>query len=147
MAIKAVVVDDENTQHLIIGLTRENVNSLLDGDVFTLPQGVAISISEKSDIVLLFAETDEALEKRFLPTPARVGVRYVRPCRRTRVRPGNPPRQAAAHERQGTASLRKVCAVYVLARGQSRKEPRQVFVIQLREAEKEWRHRQRASLR
>jgi hypothetical protein len=35
----------------------------------------------------------------------------------------------------------------VLARGQSRKEPRQVFVIQLREAEKEWRHRQRASLR
>jgi hypothetical protein len=26
-------------------------------------------------------------------------------------------------------------------------EPRQVFVIQLREAENEWRHRQRASLR
>ena len=31
MAIKAVAVDDENTQHLIIGLSRNNVNDLLDG--------------------------------------------------------------------------------------------------------------------
>ena len=29
MAIKAVAVDDENTQHLIIGLNRENVERLL----------------------------------------------------------------------------------------------------------------------
>ena len=67
MAIKAVAVDDENTQHLIIGLNRNNVNDLLDGDVFTLPGGVAISLTENSDIVLLFAETDEDLEKRFPP--------------------------------------------------------------------------------
>ena len=67
MAIKAVAVDDENTQHLIIGLNRENVNSLLDGDVFTLPHGVAITLTENSDVVLLFAETDDNLAKRFPP--------------------------------------------------------------------------------
>jgi hypothetical protein len=65
MAIKAVAVDDQNTQHLIIGLNRDDFNSLLDGDVFTLPRGIAVSITEESDIVLLFAETDEDLEKRF----------------------------------------------------------------------------------
>jgi hypothetical protein len=67
MAIKAVAVDDENTQHLIIGLNRDNINSLLNGDVFTLPHGIAIALTENSDIVLLFAETDEDLEKRFPP--------------------------------------------------------------------------------
>jgi hypothetical protein len=67
MAIKAVVVDDQNTQHLIIGLNRDNVNSLLNGDVFTLPRGIGISITEESDIVLLFAETNQELEKRFPP--------------------------------------------------------------------------------
>ena len=69
MAIKAVAVDDQNTQHLIIGLNRDNINSLLNGDVFTLPKGIAISITENSDIVLLFAETDRELEKRFPPMP------------------------------------------------------------------------------
>jgi hypothetical protein len=65
MAIKAVAVDDENTQHLIIGLNRDNVDSLLDGDVFTLPHGIAVTLTENSDIVLLFAETDDELAKRF----------------------------------------------------------------------------------
>ena len=67
MAIKAVAVDDENTHHLIIGLSRDNINSLLNGDVFTLPQGIAFTLSERSDIVLLFAETDDDLAKRFPP--------------------------------------------------------------------------------
>ena len=67
MAIKAVAVDDQNTEHLIIGLNRDNVNDLLEGDVFTLPHGIAITLTENSDIVLLFAETDEDLEKRFPP--------------------------------------------------------------------------------
>jgi hypothetical protein len=62
MAIKAVAVDDQNTQHLIIGLNRDIVNSLLDGDVLKLPGGVAFSITENSDIVLLFAETNADLE-------------------------------------------------------------------------------------
>jgi hypothetical protein len=67
MAIKAVAVDDQNTQHLIIGLNRDNVKSMLAGDVLKLPHGIAISLTENSDIVLLFAETDEDLEKRFPP--------------------------------------------------------------------------------
>jgi hypothetical protein len=67
MAIKAVAVDDENTQHLIIGLNRDDVNSLLDGDVFTLPHGIAVTLTENSDVVLLFAETDDNLAKRFPP--------------------------------------------------------------------------------
>jgi hypothetical protein len=67
MAIKAVAVDDQNTEHLIIGLNRENINSLFAGDVLTLPHGIAITLTENSDIVLLFAETDEELEKRFPP--------------------------------------------------------------------------------
>jgi hypothetical protein len=67
MAIKAVAVDDQNTQHLLIGLNRDNINSLLDGDVFTLPRGVAVSLTEESGIVLLFAETDDDLAKRFPP--------------------------------------------------------------------------------
>ena len=67
MAIKAVAVDDENTQHLIIGLNRDDVNSLLNGDVFTLPHGIAVTLTENSDVVLLFAETDDNLAKRFPP--------------------------------------------------------------------------------
>jgi len=67
MAIKVVAVDDQNTQRLIIGLNRENIDPLLDGDVFKLPRGIAISITEESDIVLRFADTDKDLEKRFPP--------------------------------------------------------------------------------
>jgi hypothetical protein len=69
MAIKAVAVDERNTEHLIIGLNRDDVNSLLAGDVFTLPQGIDIALTTNSDIVLVFAETDEDLEKRFPPRP------------------------------------------------------------------------------
>jgi hypothetical protein len=69
MAIKAIVVDEENVQHLIIGLNREDVEALLQGDVFTLPSGqVPVSTEDKSDIVLLFAETDKDLDKRFPPS-------------------------------------------------------------------------------
>jgi hypothetical protein len=39
MAIKAIAVDEENVQHLVIGLNRENMESLLRGDVFKLPGG------------------------------------------------------------------------------------------------------------
>jgi hypothetical protein len=67
MAIKAVLVDESDTHHLVIGLNRENVESLLDGDVFTLPAGLLSGLNEESDVVLLFAETDKELEKRFPP--------------------------------------------------------------------------------
>jgi hypothetical protein len=69
MAVKAIVGDEENIQHLVIGLNRENIESLLRGDVFTLPSGLVPVMTEgKSDIVLLFAETDEDLAKRFPPS-------------------------------------------------------------------------------
>jgi len=42
MAVKAIVVDDSNIHHLIVGLNRENVESILRGDVFTLPRGAAL---------------------------------------------------------------------------------------------------------
>ncbi|MGA8026626.1 MAG: hypothetical protein WB992_05730 [Bryobacteraceae bacterium] len=34
MAVKAVVVDASGAHHLILGLDRENMDWLLDGDVF-----------------------------------------------------------------------------------------------------------------
>jgi hypothetical protein len=68
MAIKSVVVDESGTHHLILGLNRENVDSLLNGNVFTFPKGMLSGLSEDSDVVLLFAETDQQLEKRFPPT-------------------------------------------------------------------------------
>jgi hypothetical protein len=68
MAIKAVVVDESSTRHLILGLNRENIDSLSSGNVFTFPKGMLSGLSEDSDIVLLFAETDQQLEKRFPPT-------------------------------------------------------------------------------
>src|SRR5262249_42250319 len=68
-AIKATAVDDENIEHLIIGLNREDVESLLRGDVFTLSTGAVPVLTEnKSDIVLVFAESDEDLAKRFPPS-------------------------------------------------------------------------------
>jgi hypothetical protein len=48
MAIKAVVVDDAGTQHLIIGLNRENAESILAGDVFTLPPGNISGMSSRA---------------------------------------------------------------------------------------------------
>jgi hypothetical protein len=68
MAIKSVVVDESGTHHLILGLNRENVDSVLNGNVFTFPKGLLSGLSEDSDVVLLFAETDQQLEKRFPPT-------------------------------------------------------------------------------
>jgi hypothetical protein len=68
MAIKAVLVDESSTHHLILGLNRENIDSLLSGNVFKFPKGMLSGLSEDSDIVLLFAETDQQLEKRFPPT-------------------------------------------------------------------------------
>ena len=66
MAVKAIV-DDENVQHLIIGLNRENIESLLRGDVFRLPRGIVPALTADSDIVLVFAETDDDLGKLFPP--------------------------------------------------------------------------------
>ena len=55
MAIKAVIVDEAKVHHLIIGLNRDNVETLLNGDVLPLPAGYLTGLTEDSDVVLLFA--------------------------------------------------------------------------------------------
>jgi hypothetical protein len=67
MAIKAVCVDDHDTMHLLLGVNRKEVESLLRGDRFTFPPG-GVSLSSASKITLFFAETDDELEKH-LPPP------------------------------------------------------------------------------
>jgi hypothetical protein len=67
MSITAIALDDANTQHLIIGLTRADVDAIMQGDVLTLPRSMKPELTVDSDIVVLFAETDEALAGRFPP--------------------------------------------------------------------------------
>jgi len=71
MAVKAIALDDDNVQHLIIGLNRENIESLLRGDMFRLPRGIIPELTPDSDIVLMFAETDDDLGKRMPPSMQR----------------------------------------------------------------------------
>ena len=79
MSIKAVAVDSEDIHHLIIGLNREDVETILQGNVLTLPAGYLHGLTEESDVVVLFAETDEELEGRF--------PRHLRPPHRSRTLP------------------------------------------------------------
>jgi hypothetical protein len=69
MSVKAVAGDEVGTQHFIIGLNREDIKSLLKGDVLTLSQGFYPKRTDDSDVVLLFAETDQDIGKRFPPGP------------------------------------------------------------------------------
>jgi len=68
MAIKAICSDDVDTIHLLIGLNREDIESILRGDTLTLPHG-AVPLSGHSDILIMFAESDEGLEKRLPKHP------------------------------------------------------------------------------
>jgi hypothetical protein len=67
MPVKAVVVDDAGTQHLIVGLNRANVESILAGEVLTRPRGFPAQLTQASYIVILFAETDADIQKCFPP--------------------------------------------------------------------------------
>jgi hypothetical protein len=67
MSITAIAVDDANTQHLIIGLTRADVDALVRGDVLTRPRSMKPELTANSDIVVLFAETDAELAGPFPP--------------------------------------------------------------------------------
>jgi hypothetical protein len=66
MAIKATVVDEAGIHHLVIGLNHENVHSIVSSEIFTLPPG-GVALTDASDIVILFAETDDEIVKRFPP--------------------------------------------------------------------------------
>jgi hypothetical protein len=79
MSIKAVVVDTGDIHHLIVGLNRKDVETILEGNVLTLPAGFLVGLTEQSDVVLLFAETDEDLDRRF--------PRNLRPPHRSRTPP------------------------------------------------------------
>jgi hypothetical protein len=68
MAVKATWVDESDTVHLVIGLNHEDVESLLRGEALTLPPG-AVALSDGSNIVIVFAETDEELVEKHLPPP------------------------------------------------------------------------------
>jgi hypothetical protein len=65
--IEATCVDATDTHHLIRGLSRENINSILNRDVSTLPRG-AVPLMVGSNIAMLFAEMDMELEKQFPPS-------------------------------------------------------------------------------
>ena len=65
---RIIAVDDANTQHLIIGLTRADVDALVRGDVLTRPRSMKPELTANSDIVVaLFAETDAELAGWFPP--------------------------------------------------------------------------------
>jgi hypothetical protein len=56
----------------LIGLNRENIESLQRGDVFTLPPGQTFPLSENSDVVVIYEDTDEKLVERMknnMPAP------------------------------------------------------------------------------
>jgi hypothetical protein len=56
----------------LIGLNRENVDAILRGDVVSFEGGINPPpvLTYESDIVLLFAETDQDIWKRFPPANA-----------------------------------------------------------------------------
>jgi hypothetical protein len=64
MALKAALLDEENTPHLLIGFSRQDVESMQRGDVLVLPSGRNTPLTEKSDIIVFFEETDEDLVNR-----------------------------------------------------------------------------------
>ena len=64
MVLKAWMQDERGASHLLIGLSREAVESIQRGDVVTLPPGQNIPLTEESDIVLIYEDTEEALIER-----------------------------------------------------------------------------------
>jgi hypothetical protein len=83
MALKATILDDDNTPHLLIGLSRENIESIERGEVFVLPPGKNVPLTEESDIVILFEETDDDLVERMKAGIAR-GAAPAEPKRKRR---------------------------------------------------------------
>ena len=68
MAIKAIAVDDANTHHLLIGVEQGERGYDLARRCVHLARGAA-PLTADSDIVIVFAETDEELAMRFPPAP------------------------------------------------------------------------------
>jgi hypothetical protein len=61
MGLKATLLDDENTPHLLIGLNRKSWNRSSAARSSGCRQARNVPLTEKSDIVIIFEETDEQL--------------------------------------------------------------------------------------
>lgn len=68
MALRATCVDDRNKTHLLIGLNRENIEALMGGEVLALPTGQSVRLGKSSQILIVFAETDDELVEHRLPS-------------------------------------------------------------------------------
>lgn len=68
MAIKIICSDSADNTHLLLGLNRSEINALLEGKQFRFPPGV-LPLNEHSEVVIMFAETDDELEKRMPQKP------------------------------------------------------------------------------
>lgn len=64
MAVKATLLDSENTPHLLIGLNWDDVEAIQRGDFLMLPSGQNMPLSETSNIMVIFEDSDEALVQR-----------------------------------------------------------------------------------
>ncbi len=64
MVQKAWMADENDTPHLLIGLSKQALESIQRGEVVTLPRGQNIPLTNDSDIVLMYEDTEEALIER-----------------------------------------------------------------------------------
>jgi hypothetical protein len=65
---QAVVADQQNLHHLVTGLNRDDVNAIFKGKIVALPAGTLTGLTEESDVVIMFGETDEDISNRFSST-------------------------------------------------------------------------------
>ena len=68
MAVKVTCTDDLNTEHLVIGLNLQDIESLLRGERVTLTRGKTVTLGTNSDVAIVFGQTDQDLVQHRLPT-------------------------------------------------------------------------------
>jgi hypothetical protein len=56
--------DERDTSHLLIGLSKHAVESIQRGEIVTLPGGQNLPLTDESDIVLIYEDSEEALIER-----------------------------------------------------------------------------------
>lgn len=64
MGIKAWLQDDDGTPHMLIGLNRQDLESIEAGEVFRLPAGMNVPTTEKTEVVVMYEATDKELVAR-----------------------------------------------------------------------------------
>ena len=56
--------DERDTSHLLIGLSKQAIESIQRAEIVTLPGGHNIPLTDDSDIVLMYEDSEEALIER-----------------------------------------------------------------------------------